>query len=151
MEIKIEDLVYTSIKTLNFDASNYFKSQQLNINEMNEFVKQITNLFGEPYEIPSWQWRWEEESWKKENLKCLKRKDILKTYHIYIRRHNCMEEAIVIDFNPPTLCNIIDFTLIMPGISKSITGCKHPNLRPVFIGPMSGMINYCPNCKEEIK
>ena len=29
-------------------------------------------------------------------------------------------------------------------------GCQHPRKRKSFIGPMIGMIMYCPDCKQEI-
>jgi hypothetical protein len=29
-------------------------------------------------------------------------------------------------------------------------GCQHPRKRASFIGPMIGMINYCPDCKQEV-
>jgi hypothetical protein len=41
-------------------------------------------------------------------------------------------------------------TTVDDSIVAASTQCTHPNKRQSFIGPMIGMITYCPDCKQEI-
>lgn len=146
--IKIKDLVEEGIK-LSMTGNEYLKSQDLTFEEVSEFSKEMISCFGDAG-IYKTLWWWETQMWedfvaKGSNIEKL-------NYNIYIRRNTCKTDTIVCNFlnlsNPADV--VIPFKLIFSNSIVKDNECLHKNKRQVFIGPMVGNVDYCPDCKQEV-